>query len=200
MTPRIDISTWVPHRYLELIRTKAKWTLDHLNLRKWQLYPSRCLPQKCGHHFWHTSIFLIHDIIFLTMIHWSYLFYFSKGQICCSNNSKILVVENFRESTGVLPDSAELILKMQVKFRSMAWISSFQTRVMEHHHHHQSGACQPHGKWQEHKRLTDTYESSKSLFSDSTLSPKHVMWPRPKTVEYESAFFPRQRGKWIFAE
>lgn len=27
-----------------------------------------------------TSIFLTHDIIFLTTIHWSYLFYFSKGQ------------------------------------------------------------------------------------------------------------------------
>lgn len=77
-----------------------------------------------------------------------------------TNNSKILVVENFRKSTGALPDSAKLILKMQVKFRSMACISSFQTKVMEHHHNHQSGACHPHGKWQEHKRLTDTYESS----------------------------------------
>lgn len=59
-----------------------------------------------------------------------------KVRVHCSNNSKILVVEDCKESTRALPDSAGLILKMQVKFRSMACISSFQTRVMEHHHHH----------------------------------------------------------------
>lgn len=57
-------------------------------------------------------------------------------RVHCSNNSKILVVEDCKESTRALPDSAGLILKMQVKFRSMACITSFQTRVMEHHHHH----------------------------------------------------------------
>lgn len=78
MTPRIDISTWVPHRYLELIRTKVKWTLDHLNLSKWQLYPSRCLPQKCGHHSWH--FYLLHS--------WSIYHSYSTSlrvSICCSS-------------------------------------------------------------------------------------------------------------------
>ena len=50
------------------------------------------------------------------------------GFAAVTNNSKILVVEDHSESVIAPPDSAELILRMQVKFKSTTCVSSFQNQ------------------------------------------------------------------------
>lgn len=76
MSPRYDISTWVPHRYLELTRTK----LNSSSSSSWRMAPPSIqlpMPEMWASAL--TALFLTHDVTSLTVTHCSHQFYLYKG-------------------------------------------------------------------------------------------------------------------------
>lgn len=159
---RLDISTWAS-RYLTGISNSQEqnWTFDLLNLSKWHLYSSSCLCQKCGNHPWHCYFpqpwhhIPDHDPMIIPVLPPE-----GSGFAAVTNNSIILVAEDHSESARALPDSAELISGCRSSSNLQHVSPHSKTRMMGQHHHYWAGACHSHGKWQEHKRLVDTYKSS----------------------------------------